>query len=49
VEAVRGADAATLPAVVRARLAALGDLAPHERHAEQLLLRALRSAMGGGA
>lgn len=49
VDAVRGADAATLPAVVRARLAALGDLAPHERHAEQLLLRALRSAMGGGA
>ncbi|MEY4674430.1 MAG: NifU-like terminal domain [Planctomycetota bacterium] len=46
VDAVVGADATTLAAVVRARLASLGDLAPHERHAEQLLLRAMRSAMG---
>lgn len=49
VDAVRGADPAALPGVIRARLAALGDLAPHERHAEQLVLRALRSALGAGA
>lgn len=49
VDVVAGADAASLQGVIRARLAALGDLAPHERHAEQLLLRALRSAMGAGA
>lgn len=49
VDAVPGVEPAALAGVIRARLAALGDLAPHERHAEQLLLRALRSALGVGA
>jgi len=41
---VQGAAAA-----LRGRLAELGDLAAHERHAEALLLRAVTAAASGGA
>jgi NifU-like protein involved in Fe-S cluster formation len=44
--ALRGVALADGPARLRQRLAALGGLAPHERHAEQLFLRALAQALG---
>ena len=51
--ALRGAPASEVAARLRARLAALGDLAAHERHAERLFVsavsRALAGAGGGGA
>jgi NifU-like protein involved in Fe-S cluster formation len=45
--ALVGRDAAEAAAALRRRLAELGDLAAHERHAEALLLRALAAALPG--
>ncbi|MBL9078328.1 MAG: iron-sulfur cluster assembly scaffold protein [Planctomycetes bacterium] len=42
--ALVGASGANAAATLRAALAAHGDLAPHERHAEALVGRALRAA-----
>jgi NifU-like protein involved in Fe-S cluster formation len=43
--ALRGVPLPAAPARLRQRLAALGGLAPHERHAERLFLRALAQAL----
>jgi NifU-like protein involved in Fe-S cluster formation len=43
--ALRAAPLQAAPARLRARLEALGGLAPHERHAERLFLRALAQAL----
>lgn len=51
-QALVGAPPSAAAARLRARLAALGDLAQHERHAERLLLTALaelRPDTGAGA
>jgi NifU-like protein involved in Fe-S cluster formation len=46
--ALVGRPVADAEALLRRRLADLGDLAPHERHAEQMFLRAFRAAVGPG-
>ena len=43
-QALPGTQLPEASTALRARLAALGDLAAHERHAEAMLLRALQAA-----